>query len=67
MNMGVSAIAAPIKTSSCKVEFAVSIAGPSSRINTGTVSTLSKLVIQAAEDLSNKFRFQEKEKNSCLK
>jgi DNA-binding IclR family transcriptional regulator len=56
MNMGVSAIAAPVKTSSCNVEFAVSIAGPNTRIHAGTFNTLSKLVIKAAEELSLKLK-----------
>jgi IclR family transcriptional regulator, KDG regulon repressor len=56
MNMGVSAIAAPVKISHCNVEFAVSIAGPNSRIKAGTESTLSKLVIKAAEELSLKLK-----------
>lgn len=56
MNMGVSAIAAPVKTSSSNIKFAVSIAGPSSRINTGTVALLSKLVMQAVDDLSKKIK-----------
>jgi IclR family KDG regulon transcriptional repressor len=57
MNMGVSAIAAPVKTLTGKVEFAVSIAGPNSRINSTTVPALSKLVVKAAEELSQKIRF----------
>lgn len=56
MNMGVSAIAAPVKTSPCNVEFAVSIAGPNSRINASTVNSLSKLVIKAAEELALKLK-----------
>ncbi|WP_394236926.1 IclR family transcriptional regulator [Niallia oryzisoli] len=56
MNVGVSAIAAPVKSPSGKVEFAVSIAGPSSRINANNAPTLSKLVVKAAECLSKKLK-----------
>lgn len=56
MNLDVSAIAAPIKSPSGKVEFSVSIAGPNSRINSCTVPTLSKLVVKAANELSQKLR-----------
>jgi DNA-binding IclR family transcriptional regulator len=56
MNMGVSAIAAPVKTTSSKVKFAVSIAGPNARINSCTAPSLSKLVVKAAEEISQKWR-----------
>ena len=56
MNLGVSAIAAPVKSSSGQVEFSVSIAGPNSRINSSNCPTLSKLVINAADELSKKLR-----------
>ena len=56
MNVGVSAIAAPIKSPSGKVEFSVSIAGPNSRINSINFLTLSKLVKKAADELSQKLR-----------
>lgn len=49
---GVSAIAAPVKSSSGKVNYSVSIAGPSSRINPITAPKLLKPVLQAAEELS---------------
>jgi len=54
LNMGVSAIAAPVKSDSGKVEFSVSIAGPNSRINISNEQTLSKLVMNAASELSIK-------------
>ncbi|MCQ6274153.1 IclR family transcriptional regulator [Bacillus sp. V3B] len=53
---GVSAIAAPVKSPSGKVEFSMSIAGPTSRINSCSVPTLSKLVINAADKLTKKLR-----------
>jgi len=56
MNVGVSAIAAPVKSPSGKVEFAVSIAGPSSRINANNAPMLSKLVVKAADCLSKKLK-----------
>ena len=53
---GVSAIAAPVKSPSGKVEFSVSIAGPTSRISPCNVQTLSKLVINAADELTKRLR-----------
>ncbi|WP_428912442.1 IclR family transcriptional regulator [Niallia sp. Krafla_26] len=52
MDKGVSAICAPIINSRGKVNYAVSIAGPSSRINSSTSPKLVKLVVQAAKELS---------------
>ncbi|WP_338450009.1 IclR family transcriptional regulator [Niallia oryzisoli] len=57
MNVGVTAIAAPVKSPSGKVEFAVSIAGLSSRINTNNAPMLIKLVTKAADELSKKLTF----------
>lgn len=56
MNVGVSAIAAPVKSPSGKVEFSVSIAGPSSRINANNAPMLIKLVTNAADCLSKKLK-----------
>lgn len=56
MNVGVSAIAAPVQSPSGKVEYAVSIAGPTARINANTAPALTKLVIDAAERLSHELK-----------
>ncbi len=56
MNVGVSAIAAPVISPSGKVEFAVSIAGPNARINTSNAQNLAKLVKNAADELSEELR-----------
>lgn len=56
MNVGVSAIAAPVKSHSGKVEYAVSIAGPSSRINTNTAPSLIKKVTEAADKLERELK-----------
>lgn len=56
MDLGVSAIAAPVKSPSGKVEFSVSIAGPNSRINHNSAPLISKYVLQAADELSKKLK-----------
>lgn len=56
MNVGVSAIAAPVKAPSGKVEYSVSIAGPSSRINSNTAPAFTKLVTEAAEKLAQELK-----------
>ena len=56
MMKGVSAIAAPVKDPSGHVQFTVNIAGPTSRINSHTVHSLSKLVMDAADQLSKAYK-----------
>jgi DNA-binding IclR family transcriptional regulator len=47
-----SSIAAPVKSPSGKVDYAVSVAGPSSRITPHRVQELSKAVKEAADELA---------------
>lgn len=54
LHLGFSSIAAPVKSPSGKVNYAVSIAGPSSRITTYRVQELSKAVKEAANELAIK-------------
>lgn len=56
MNLGVSAVAAPVKTRTGHVEYAVSIAGPSSRISPARLQTLSRSVVRAADELTQKLK-----------
>ncbi|KAA9013245.1 IclR family transcriptional regulator [Niallia endozanthoxylica] len=56
MNVGVSAIAAPVKSPSGKVDYCISIAGPNSRINANNAPTLIKYVTKAADELSEKLK-----------
>jgi DNA-binding IclR family transcriptional regulator len=52
MHNGISSIASPIYTKKGKVHFSISIAGPSSRIDSQTAPELAKFVRRAADDLS---------------
>jgi len=52
LHLGFSSIAAPVKSPSGKVTYAVSIAGPSSRITPYRVQELSKAVMDAADELA---------------
>jgi IclR family transcriptional regulator, KDG regulon repressor len=54
LHLGFSSIAAPVKSPSGKVNYAVSIAGPSSRITPYRVQELSKAVKEAADELAIK-------------
>ena len=56
MLIGVSSIAAPVKSPLGEVEYSVSIAGPTSRINYNRVHALSKLVMDAADELSKRLK-----------
>ena len=57
LHEGWVSIAAPVKNSKGKVIAAVSIAGPTSRINQQTIPKLTKQVQQAADEIANKLRF----------
>jgi IclR family transcriptional regulator, KDG regulon repressor len=63
LHVGVSSIAAPIKRISGEVIAAVSIAGPTSRINQQNIHALSKFVQKAADDISYQLVFRKKEKS----
>ena len=52
LHLGYSSIAAPVKSPLGKVTYAVSIAGPSSRITPHRVQELSKAVKEAADELA---------------
>ncbi len=54
LHLGYSSIAAPIISPSGKVTYAVSVAGPSSRITSSRVQELSKAVKEAADQLAKK-------------
>jgi len=56
MNVGVSAIAAPVTSPSGKVDYCVSIAGPNSRMNANNTPMLIKHVMKAADELSKKLK-----------
>lgn len=56
LHEGVGSIAVPVKNKKGNVIASVSIAGPTSRINSSTIHTLSKLLIKAADKLSQKIR-----------
>lgn len=50
--LGVGCVAAPIRNAGGRVFAAISVTGPSSRINPGRTALLSELVIQAADSIS---------------
>jgi DNA-binding IclR family transcriptional regulator len=52
LHKGVSSISAPIQDSKGQVVAAVTIAGPTQRINSHTISTLIKLVMKASKEMS---------------
>lgn len=52
LHLGFSSIAAPVKSPSGKVIYAISIAGPSSRITPYRVQEVSKAVKEAADELA---------------
>jgi IclR family transcriptional regulator, KDG regulon repressor len=52
LHLGYSSIAAPVKSPSGKVTYALSVAGPSSRITPHRVQELSKALKEAAEELA---------------
>ena len=54
LHEGVVSIAAPVKDSKGNVIAAVSIAGPTRRLNRQTVPTLIRQVQQAADDITMK-------------
>jgi DNA-binding IclR family transcriptional regulator len=53
-HLGYSSIAAPVKSPSGKVFYAISVAGPSSRITPHRVQELGKVVKDAADELAKK-------------
>nr|WP_295970013.1 IclR family transcriptional regulator [uncultured Bacillus sp.] len=56
LHKGVTSIAAPVRHPLGKVIASVSIAGPISRVNRNTLPKLTKLVQQAADDISKELR-----------
>jgi DNA-binding IclR family transcriptional regulator len=63
LHNGVSSIAAPVCDGAGNIMAAVSIAGPITRINSQTIPKLTKLVLNAANEVSNQLKFNKLVKN----